>query len=128
MSRLEFKKATKRDALKRAGGGNIATAKCEAEGTLYGLPPAQRCDCPLSHGVEFDHVLAASNGGDASLGNCLAVCKRCHGWKTQNLDTPRAAKILRQQDKLLGIRKPSSMPGSRNSKFKRRMDGTVVPR
>ena len=129
MARIEFKKAVMRAALVRAGDGNIANAKCEAEGALYDLEPGQRCNCPLSHGVEFDHVLAASNGGDATLNNCLAACKKCHLFKTRTFDTPRAAKTVRQRDKDLGIKRPSNpMPGSRDSKWKRRMDGTVVAR
>ncbi len=105
MSRAEFTKPVKREALKRSGG------LCEAVGTLYGLQPAQRCNAPLAYGVEFDHVILEANSHDNSLGNCAAVCKRCHGWKTANHDTPTAAKTVRQQDKLgLGIRKRSSFP------------------
>lgn len=123
MSRAEFKKETKRLALKRAGG------LCEAVGSLYGLPAAQRCNAPLGYGVEFDHVLLAANGGDNSLANCAAVCVRCHGWKTRNRDTPTAAKTVRQQDKLgLGIKKAPIFPGGRRSKWKRKVSGEVVLR
>lgn len=122
MTRTEFSKPTRRDALKRSGG------LCEAEGAMYGLDPGQRCNSPLSYGVEFDHLLAASNGGDASLANCICACTRCHAYKTRTHDTPRAAKTVRQQDKAIGIRKPSRMVGSRNSRFKKKIDGTVVER
>lgn len=122
MSRNEFTKPTKRAALKRAGG------RCEAVGRWYGLPSGQRCEAPLSHGVEFDHVDLDANSHDASLANCAAVCPKCHGFKTRTRDIPIAAKTLRQQDKAAGIRKRSTMPGSRKSKFKRKMDGTVVLR
>lgn len=97
MSRLEFTKVTKREALARSG------QKCEASGPLYGLNMDQRCYAPLAYGVEFDHFILASEGGDNSLNNCRAVCLKCHAWKTKNIDTPKAAKIKRQRDKHLGI-------------------------
>ncbi|WP_415279266.1 HNH endonuclease signature motif containing protein [Brucella sp. BZ] len=100
MARLEFSKKTKRDALERS------QMRCEASGPLYGLEEGQRCSIPLSNGVEFDHELAASNGGDNSIENCKAVCLRCHRWKTTQLDTPRAAKTKRQSDKAKGIVRP----------------------
>jgi hypothetical protein len=123
VSRAEFSKPVKREALKRSGG------LCEASGPMYGLEPGQRCNAPLAYGVEFDHVVLEANSHDNSLENCAAVCVRCHGWKTRNHDTPMAAKTVRQQDKLgLGIRKATCMPGSRQSKWKRKMDGSVVLR
>lgn len=120
--RAEFTKATKRDALTRSG------LLCEAVGSLYGLPAGHRCNAPLAYGVEFDHVILDANSKDNSLSNCAAVCSKCHRHKTAKHDTPLAAKTLRQQDNNRGIRKHSSMPGSRDSKWKRKMDGSVVPR
>lgn len=123
MSRREFSKQTKRDALKRAMN------RCEASGFLYGLPATAVCGVSLAHGVEFDHLLASSNGGDAALENCIAVCIKCHKYKTAKFDTPRAAKALRQQDKHLGIKRTSRpFPGSRQSNWKRKMDGTTERR
>lgn len=114
MSRPEFSKVTRREARSRSNGF------CEATGTLYGLEPGKRCNGQLSKGVEFDHVLAASNGGDNSLSNCLAVCLVCHAFKTRRHDTPRAAKIVRQRDKDQGIRSTSRpMPGSKASGWKK---------
>lgn len=98
--RQEFTKATKRLALRRSD------FRCEAEGVLYGLPPDTRCNGGLSHGFDFDHILAASNGGDNSIQNCAVVCKTCHAFKTRKNDTPRAAKTVRISDKHLGIEGP----------------------
>lgn len=122
--RAEFSKQTKRDALKRAGG------LCEAVGSLYGLPEGQRCNAPLAYGVEFDHILLAANGGDNSLKNCAACCKRCNQWKANHHDTPMAAKTVRQQDKNNGThtRPRNLIPGSRGTKFKRKVSGEVVLR
>ena len=107
MSRAEFTKATKRAALLRSN------KLCEATGVLYGLKPDTRCNAPLAMGVEFDHILAASNGGDNSLANCCSTCVRCHMYKTATHDTPRAAKTVRQQDKHNGITSPKAAIPSR---------------
>ena len=107
MSRSEFSKQTKREALHRAHN------MCEAEGHFYGWEEGVMCLAPLSYGVEFDHVLACSNGGDNALENCLAVCKKCHRYKTDNFDTPRAAKIKRVGDKHTGITRPKGKIQSR---------------
>jgi 5-methylcytosine-specific restriction enzyme A len=107
MSRKEFSKATKRAALERSDGG------CEATGIFYGLSDGSKCFNRLSRGVEFDHILACSNGGDNSLANCLAICPICHRFKTKNHDTPRAAKIKRQSDKHTGVTRPKQTIGQR---------------
>lgn len=121
--RREFTKQTKRDALQRSGG------RCEAIGAMYGIDFGRRCNAPLSCGVEFDHVILDANSKDNSLENCAAVCIKCHKIKTARHDIPVAAKTMRQRDRHLGIKKAHHpMPGSRASKWKRLMDGTVVPR
>jgi hypothetical protein len=122
MSRT-FPKPIKRAALERSGG------RCEATGELYGLPNGTRCESNLGYGVEFDHIDLWANSGDSSLSNCLAVCPRCHKFKSTKHDTPKAAKTVRQRDKHQGVRKAGAvLPGSRKSRWKRRMDGTVVER
>lgn len=114
MTRQEFSKVTRREALTRSNGF------CEATGALYGLDTGKRCNGQLSKGVEFDHILACSNGGDNSLSNCLAICGVCHGHKSRKFDIPRAAKIVRQRDKAQGIRSPSRpMMGSKASGWKK---------
>lgn len=99
MTAREFPTAVRREALKRSNG------YCEGRGELYGLEPDARCWWPLENGVEFDHLLAVSNGGDNSLPNCQCLCNRCHSIKTK-VDTTRAAKIKRQSDDHLRITKP----------------------
>lgn len=101
--RYEFSKQTKREALRRSEG------LCEAVGTVYGLEPGQRCNAPLSHGVEFDHYPApATDKGSDTLENCVAACRTCHRFKTSSFDVPMQAKAKRVSDKHLGIRRPSS--------------------
>ncbi|RAS13506.1 HNH endonuclease signature motif containing protein [Ensifer adhaerens] len=112
MSRNEFTKQTKRDALKRSG------MKCEAVGKMYGFEAGEGCDAPLSFGVEFDHIVLDANSKDNSLSNCAAVCVRCHRWKTAKHDIPMAAKTVRMQDKHLGIKsKGRGFQKPANTKF-----------
>jgi 5-methylcytosine-specific restriction endonuclease McrA len=121
MSRT-FSKPILRAGIERSGG------RCEAVGIAYGLPSGQRCNAPLDQGWEADHIIAWSNGGESTLENLAAVCKTCHAWKTGKMDTPRAAKTKRQRDDHLGVRQRSTFPGSRNSRFRKRMDGRVEER
>jgi hypothetical protein len=105
--RNEFTKATKRLALARSEG------RCEAVGAWYNLEPGCRCNATLSAGVEFDHIDLDANSHDNSLENCAAVCVPCHKFKTAKIDTPKAAKTLRQQDKARGIARPKQKIPSR---------------
>lgn len=104
MPRSEFSKPTKREALKRSEG------RCEAIGAVYGLKPGERCNAPLSHGVEFDHYpVPATDRDSAGLENCVACCRACHGRKTAAYDIPMQAKGKRVSDRNLGIRPPSQL-------------------
>lgn len=96
--RAEFSKKTKRAALERSN------LRCEAVGVLYGLEDGIRCSASLAKGIEFDHVVADSLGGDNSLENCFAICRTCHRKKTARHDTPAAAKGVRIRDKNAGIK------------------------
>ena len=122
--RSEFSKPTKRDALKRAKG------LCEAKGSIYGFKGGQRCNAPLSYGVEFDHYpIRAVDGGGNGLENCVAVCIRCHRWKTHKIDLPQIAKSKRVADKFNGIaRTRSDFPTARDGRYKRRLDGRTIER
>lgn len=122
MARNEFSKKTKREALERS------QMRCEAIGAWYGLEAGLRCSLPLSYGVEFDHIILDANSHDNSLENCAAVCIKCHRYKTAKHDVPAAAKTVRMSDKAKGIKKKSSMPGSRDSGWKRKMNGELVRR
>lgn len=112
--RYEFSKQTKRDALRRSEG------LCEAVGAVYGLEPGQRCNAPLSHGVEFDHYPApATDLGSNTLENCVACCLTCHRFKTGTYDVPMQAKGKRVSDKHLGIRPARKGRGFRKAEPQR---------
>lgn len=79
MSRTEFSKKVRGEAFLRAAG------HCEM------------CGARLTHGkFQFDHIVADSIGGTATLDNCQVLCSPCHGSKSAKIDTPRAAKTKRQ--------------------------------
>lgn len=99
MSRTEFTRKTKQDALRRA------ELKCEASGPRYGLEEGQRCNCSLSLGVQYDHDVPDQLGGDNSLENCRAVCVQCHKIKTRG-DIRQIRKSDRQRDKASGVIRP----------------------
>ena len=103
MTRAEFSRTTRRNALSRSGG------LCEASGTRFGLPAGQRCNAPLGYGVEFHHDTEAEYGGDNSLGNCLAVCLPCHRYVTREF-VRGLRKADRARDKHSGAVKPSARP------------------
>ncbi|WP_223566888.1 HNH endonuclease signature motif containing protein [Agrobacterium tumefaciens] len=100
MSRTEFTRKTKKEALQRSG------LRCEAAGTRYGFEEGQRCNCSLSLGVQYDHAVPDALGGDNSLQNCLAICVQCHRFKTKN-DVKQIAKSNRQRDKASGVIRPA---------------------
>jgi 5-methylcytosine-specific restriction enzyme A len=103
MSRREFSKQVKRDALRRAAG------KCENEtcGALFGVK------------FHFDHDIADGLGGEPTLENCKVLCHACHDEKTRKHDVPLIAKTKRIQDRHNGIKKPRTMTRWR------RFDGSI---
>lgn len=120
--RYEFTRSIKREALKRSGG------LCEAVGDVYGLAPGQRCNAPLSHGVEIDHYPApATDKGSDTLDNAVACCPTCHRVKTSSYDVPMQAKGKRISDKHRGI-KPSRGNGFRKAEPQRSASRPIVRR
>lgn len=78
---------------------------------------------------DADHVIPLEISGDDSDENLRPAHERCHRAKTAKEDAPAIAKCKRVAAKHNGSSKPKgTLPGSRNSKWKRKVDGTVVPR
>jgi 5-methylcytosine-specific restriction protein A len=110
MTRSEFSKQTRRDAFLRANGD------CEM------------CGVKLKVGeAEYHHCLEAYLGGVATLENCLVTCRACHIDITKKRH-PEIDKTRRLSDRRMGIRRKPTMPGSRQSPWKKRIDGTVERR
>ena len=77
---------------------------------------------------ELDHKQALANGGENRESNLQPVLKEAHKKKTA-LDVAQKAKDRRVRSKHLGIHKSKSpLPGGRDDKFKRKINGSVVLR
>lgn len=81
---------------------------------------------------EDEHVQSLENGGSNDIENRRPVCKNCHAPKTAE-DRKLAAKT--RAVAVAHIIPPSQrqkrgppIPGSKRSKFKRKMDGTIERR
>lgn len=77
---------------------------------------------------DLDHVVALVNGGENREANLAPALRSEHRKKTAQ-DVAQKAKDRRVRSKHLGIYKPKqTLPGSKGGKWKRKIDGTVVPR
>lgn len=77
---------------------------------------------------EVEHVRALGLLGTDDDSNLAPAHKSCHAPKTAD-DVARMAKAFRQRVRHIGARQSRNpMPGSKGSKWKKRMDGTVVLR
>lgn len=112
MTRLEFNRAVKRDALKRSKWF------CE------------KCTAPLSTGkFEFDHIKPANDGGEATLENCRVLCVNCHKGVTK-IYVRELRKAERIRDKHSGAmpRSRTPLPFGKSSPMKRKLSGVIVER
>lgn len=73
---------------------------------------------------ELEHKKALCNGGEHRESNMAPALYAPHKVKSAE-DVKERAKVDRLRKFNMGIRKPSRMPGSRNSKFKIKLNGTV---
>ena len=77
---------------------------------------------------DCDHVVALINGGQHRESNLKPILKEHHLNKSRD-DVAEKARSYKKRKKHYGLKKTKHpMAGSRLSKWKRRMDGTVVPR
>lgn len=80
---------------------------------------------------DAEHVIPRQLGGDHSLENVRPAHRKCHrgpGSKTSD-DVAKIAKAKRLNDKHRGIARPAGLiPGSKGSRFKRKVNGEVVER
>lgn len=74
-----------------------------------------------------EHMRALINGGENRERNLDVTCGWCLPAKNA-ADVAEKSKNYHVRKRHRGIRKPSRFPCSRNSKFKKRLDGTVVLR
>ena len=77
--------------------------------------------------VTHDNPLEAGGRDDES--NWLVAHRKCHRAHTSSVDAPLIAKVKRKHQKHIGAsRTKSPLPGGRFSKWKKKMDGSVVLR
>jgi 5-methylcytosine-specific restriction protein A len=91
----------------------------------------QRCGWALTPGTrwEVDHVIPLALGGRNAADNMQVLCSPCHGGKTHRHDVPAIAKTARVRARHLGARQTRRpLPGGRQSRWKKKFDGTVVAR
>jgi len=76
---------------------------------------------------DLEHIIALCNGGEHRESNMAPALAAPHKTKTK-ADLAQKAKNDRISKRHLGIRKRSTFSCSRDSAFKKKMDGTVVRR
>lgn len=77
---------------------------------------------------EVEHIIPLSMGGEDEQGNMRPAHKKCHAGKTKK-DVAAVSKAKRRQARHLGIKTSKTpLPFGKNSKLKRKMDGTIVER
>jgi 5-methylcytosine-specific restriction protein A len=84
---------------------------------------------PVHQRWELDHIIPLASGGKDDDDNLAPAHAKCHLTKTIN-DVGKIAKGKRMRAFHLGTKVPPQriMPGSRRSKWKKKLDGTVVRR
>lgn len=77
---------------------------------------------------DVEHIIPIAMGGEDDESNAAPAHVRCHTGKTSK-DRKQIAKANRVRAKHQGAyRSRSTIPGSKSSKFKRKIDGSVVLR
>jgi 5-methylcytosine-specific restriction protein A len=73
---------------------------------------------------ECDHIVALCNGGEHRESNLAPALRDAHRQKTAS-DVKLRAKIDRIRKRNMGIKKKSTFPCSKDSRFKKKLNGTV---
>ena len=82
----------------------------------------------VGEGWDVEHVIPLAMGGADDESNWSPAHRKCHRDKTTD-DVGKIAKAKRREVRHLGINvSRSPLPFGKKSKFKRKLDGTIVPR
>lgn len=79
---------------------------------------------------EVSHDIPLELGGADDASNMLPAHKKCHRHHTATVDIPAIAKAKRREARHIGAKPPSRnpLPGSKTSRWKRKMNGSIVER
>ena len=89
------------------------------------------CNMKVIPGEDWDvsHEIPLECGGADDESNWLVAHRKCHRVHTATVDMPQIAKVKRIRQRHIGAKQSKSpLPGGRNSKWKKKMDGSVVRR
>ena len=88
-----------------------------------------RCNRKItpSDGWTLEHRIALVNGGRNAESNLCLTCNWCLPAKNAE-DVAQKSHNAKVRIRHVGIKKPSRFAGGRNSRLKRKLDGTVVDR
>ena len=104
--------------------------KQRAEIALRANGCCEKCGARLKVGEgQADHVLPVELGGESVIENGQWLCTPCHKPKTAD-DVRRIRKADRMRDRHTGAMPGprSPLPFGRNSRLKRKLNGTIVER
>ena len=79
----------------------------------------------VREGFEVEHIIPIAMGGADDETNAAPAHVKCHKSKTK-VDVAQIAKANRVRAKHIGAHKKATIPGSKGTGMRRKMDGTVI--